>query len=58
VKAGDRISMAGVEVRLVTSVGETIKTPLAGAGQPLDLLTAWQDGTYTVTNPRINFSKT
>ena len=34
VKAGDRIPVAGVEVRVVTSAGETIKAPLPGAGQP------------------------
>jgi len=34
VKAGDRISMAGLDVRVLTSAGETIKTPLAGAGKP------------------------
>ena len=33
-KAGDRIPMAGLDVRVVTSAGETIKTPLAGAGKP------------------------
>jgi beta-lactamase superfamily II metal-dependent hydrolase len=34
VKAGDKISMAGLNVRVVTSAGETIKTPLPGAGKP------------------------
>jgi competence protein ComEC len=33
-KAGDRISMAGLDVRVLTSAGETIKTPLTGAGKP------------------------
>jgi beta-lactamase superfamily II metal-dependent hydrolase len=33
-KPGDRIMMTGVDVRVVTSAGETIKTPLAGAGKP------------------------
>jgi beta-lactamase superfamily II metal-dependent hydrolase len=33
-KAGDRISMSGLDVRVLTSAGETIKTPLAGAGKP------------------------
>ena len=27
-KAGDRISIAGLDVRVLTSAGETIKTPL------------------------------
>ena len=34
VKAGDKISMSGLDVRVVTSAGETIKTPLSGAGTP------------------------
>src|SRR5712691_1852385 len=32
VKAGDKIPMAGLDVQVVTSAGETIKTPLSGAG--------------------------
>jgi hypothetical protein len=32
VKPGDRIPMAGLEVRIVTSAGQVIQTPLAGAG--------------------------
>src|SRR3989442_1204932 len=31
-KAGDKIRMAGLDVQVVTSAGETIKTPLPGAG--------------------------
>src|SRR4030095_116161 len=31
VKAGDKIPVAGLDVRVVTSAGETIKTPLPGA---------------------------
>ena len=33
-KPGDKIAMAGVDVRVVTSAGQTIKTALPGAGQP------------------------
>lgn len=33
-KAGDRIPMGGLDVRVVNSAGETIKTPIAGAGTP------------------------
>jgi len=33
-KPGDKISVAGLDVRVVTSAGETIKTPLPGAGAP------------------------
>jgi competence protein ComEC len=34
VKAGDTISMPGLDVRVVTSAGEMIKAPLPGAGKP------------------------
>jgi len=34
VKPGDKISMTGLDVRVVTSAGQTIKTPLPGAGKP------------------------
>jgi len=33
-KPGDRIPVAGLDVRVVTSAGESIKTPLPGAGRP------------------------
>jgi beta-lactamase superfamily II metal-dependent hydrolase len=33
-KPGDKIPMAGLDVRVVTSAGQTIKTPLPGAGAP------------------------
>ncbi len=32
VRAGDKIRLAGLDVQVVTSAGETIKTPLSGAG--------------------------
>ena len=34
VKAGERISISGLDVRVLTSAGETIRTPMAGAGKP------------------------
>jgi beta-lactamase superfamily II metal-dependent hydrolase len=34
VKPGDRIPIAGLDWRIVTSAGEAIKTPLPGAGRP------------------------
>ena len=34
VKAGDRILITGLDVRVLTSAGETIRTPMAGAGKP------------------------
>jgi len=33
-KPGDKISVAGLDWRIVTAAGETLKTPLAGAGKP------------------------
>jgi len=33
-KPGDKIAMAGVEIRVVASAGQTIKAPLPGAGKP------------------------
>src|SRR5213596_3405867 len=33
-KPGDKIPIAGLDVRVVTSAGETIKTALPGAGKP------------------------
>src|SRR5215471_17959633 len=33
-KPGDKIAINGLDVRIVTSAGETIKTPLPGAGKP------------------------
>lgn len=33
-KPGDRIPVAGLDVRVVASAGQTIKTPLPGAGRP------------------------
>jgi len=33
-KAGDRIAIAGLDVRVLTSAGETIKSPLTSAGKP------------------------
>lgn len=33
-KPGDRIPVAGLDVRVLTSAGEAIRTPLSGAGSP------------------------
>ena len=41
-KPGDKIAVAGLDVRVVTSAGETIKTPLPGAGRPPGLEDLWQ----------------
>ena len=38
VRAGDRISIAGGDVRVVTAAGQTIKTPLPGGGNAESLV--------------------
>jgi competence protein ComEC len=40
-KPGDRVAMNGLDVRIVTSAGQTLKTPLAGAGRPNPLCAAY-----------------
>jgi len=44
VKAGDTISMAGLDARVVTSAGETIKTSLGGRRQTESILRQLQAG--------------
>jgi beta-lactamase superfamily II metal-dependent hydrolase len=51
-KPGDRIGLAGVEVRVVTSAGETIKTPLAGAGKPNPYCAAFKPGENNAEDPQ------
>ncbi len=34
VKAGDKIAVSGLDIRVVTSAGQTIRSPLPGAGKP------------------------
>src|SRR5687768_10864189 len=41
-KPGDRVPIAGLDWRIVTSAGEAIKTPLPGAGQPNPLCAAFK----------------
>ncbi|RPH61540.1 MAG: MBL fold metallo-hydrolase, partial [Acidobacteria bacterium] len=42
VKPGDRVSMTSLDVRVLTSAGEAIKTPLPGAGAPNPLCAAFK----------------
>jgi competence protein ComEC len=51
VKAGDAIPMAGVDVRVVTSAGETITAPLPGAGDPNPYCATFTPGTNNVEDP-------
>jgi beta-lactamase superfamily II metal-dependent hydrolase len=52
VKAGDRIAMAGLAVRVVTSAGETIKTPLPGAGQANPYCASFKAGDNNAEDPQ------
>ena len=51
-KAGDRISVAGLDVRVVTSAGETIKTPLPGAGKPNPYCAAFRSADSNAEDPQ------
>jgi beta-lactamase superfamily II metal-dependent hydrolase len=51
-KPGDKIAMAGVDVRVVTSAGQTIKTALPGAGQPNPFCAAYKGGDNNAEDPQ------
>src|SRR5437867_2519891 len=51
-KAGDKIPMAGLDVRVVTSAGETIKTPLPGAGRPNPYCANFKPGENNAEDPQ------
>jgi beta-lactamase superfamily II metal-dependent hydrolase len=51
-KPGDRIPINGVDVRVVTSAGETIKTPLSGAGSPNPYCATFKAGTNNLEDPQ------
>jgi competence protein ComEC len=50
-KPGDKIDMKDLNIQVVTSNGETIKTPLAGAGAPNPYCATFKDGTTNVEDP-------
>src|SRR5713226_10036948 len=52
VKAGDKIHMAGLDVLVVTSAGETIKTPLPGAGGPNPYCADFKPGQNNAEDPQ------
>ena len=52
VKAGDKIPMAGLDVRVVTSAGETIKSPLSGAGGPNAYCANFKPGENNAEDPQ------
>jgi len=52
VKAGDKIRMAGLDVLVVTSAGETIQTPLPGAGGPNPYCADFKPGENNAEDPQ------
>jgi competence protein ComEC len=50
-KPGDRILLTGVDVRVVISAGETIKTPLKGAGAPNPYCASFTKGDNNAEDP-------
>ena len=51
-KPGDKIGIAGLDVRVVTSAGETIKTPLPGAGRPNPYCASFKPGENNAEDPQ------
>jgi competence protein ComEC len=50
-KPGDRIAVAGLDVQVVTSAGETIKTPVPGAGSPNPYCASFKPGDNNAEDP-------
>jgi beta-lactamase superfamily II metal-dependent hydrolase len=50
-KPGDKIAVAGLDVQVVASNGETIKTPLAGAGAPNPYCATFKPGETNIEDP-------
>ena len=51
-KPGDKIAMTGMDVRVVTSAGQTIKASLPGAGQPNPYCAAFKSGDNNAEDPQ------
>jgi competence protein ComEC len=51
VKPGDKIAVAGIEVRVVTAAGETIKVPLPGAGAANPYCASFKPGDNNAEDP-------
>ena len=51
-KPGDKIAMTGVDIRVVTSAGEMIKTPLPGAGKPNPYCASYKPGENNAEDPQ------
>jgi competence protein ComEC len=50
-KPGDKIAVAGLDVEVVASAGETIKTPLPGAGAPNPACASFKPGEANAEDP-------
>ena len=50
-KAGDKIAVAGLDIEVVASAGETIKTALPGAGGPNPYCASFKPGTNNAEDP-------
>jgi len=51
-KPGDKIAMTGVDIRVVTSAGQVIKTPLPGAGKPNPYCANFKPGENNAEDPQ------
>ena len=50
-KVGDKIPIEGIDATIVTSAGETLKTPLAGAGAPNPYCASFKPGENNAEDP-------
>ena len=50
-KAGDKIAMAGLDIRVVASAGEIIKKPMPGAGKPNPTCANYKPGENNAEDP-------
>jgi competence protein ComEC len=50
-KPGDKVAIDGLDIEVVTSAGETIKTPLPGAGAPNPYCATFKDGETNAEDP-------
>jgi competence protein ComEC len=51
-KPGDRIALTGLDVRVLTSAGQVLKTPLPGAGKPNPYCADFQAGQNNAEDPQ------
>src|SRR5262249_10163744 len=51
-KAGDKIALGSVDVRVVTSAGEVVKAPLPGGGSPNPVCATFKPGDNNAEDPQ------